>query len=638
MTAPRGWRMGSLGDAFVDVHGNTAPFDREVERGVKEASEEAEDEAVKGGRDLGDAMGKALGDNLKNQGPKLARDIEDGLKRQKIRTKVTVQLDKEGNVVKKWVSTITDEISDAFDAADSGGRKGFFGRISTGISDAIGAGFNVSGRSPLIALLVPLLGAIVGLILAAVQAVNALVAILATLPAVIGAVALQAGILVIAFQGIGTAIEGAFAAKNAKELNEALKDLTPSAQNFVRQLLPLRDFFNELKPFIQENFFKGLGNLFGTGGALTPLMGVIAGAGPLARQLGIFLHELAAVFGSPAFLTFVEEVLPATVDWLAVFGPSFATFLTGFTEFATATLPFLSRIGDDLSETFRLLGEFLSGAASDPGLQQWFDNMFITWRKVQVLITEVFKFLGAFMASLDKAGGNELLDTLSEAIDLLTFFISSPAGIKALEGLIHTAEVAIIVFTGLAVAILLVFAAIEKLAEIVGLVVRVVSTGLKGLWGDITGFFGNMKSEFLAFFNADTLYQAGRNLMSGLIRGITSMLNPLRGAMNLAMMVVRAFLPFSPAKMGPLSGEGDPLLRGREITTRLAEGITSGDSQLRSSMTTATSNIVFGAGAIQLGFHGALPTEEQARSTGMAAGAGITALLSRQAGLAVRMT
>lgn len=629
--------MGSLGDAFVDVHGNTAPFDREVERGVKEASEEAEDEATKGGRDLGDAMGKAMGDSLKSQGPKLAKDIEDGLKRQKIRTKVTVQLDKEGNVVRQWVSTITDEITDAFNAVDSGGRQSFLGRITTGISDAIGAGFNISGRSPLIGALIPVLLSIVGLVLAAIQAVQVLVAIVSTLPAVIGAVAIQAGIVAIAFDGVGTAIQGAFAAKNAQELNEALKDLTPSAQEFVRQLLPLRDFFNELRPFIQENFFQGLGDLFGQNGALLPLMGVLAGAGPLARQLGIFFHELAAFFGSPAFITFVEEVMPATVAFLEKFGPGFVAFLTGFTNFATASLPFLSKLGDDLSETFTLIGQKLDELARDPATQEWFDRMFLTWRKIQVLITEVFDFIFALFASLDKAGVNEILDALSEALDRLTFFISSPVGIKGLEGLIHAAELGIIVFTGLVMAILLFFAVLEKIGEIINLVVRVVSEGLSGLWGDITGFFGNLRSEFLAFFNADTLYQAGRNLMSGLIRGITSMLNPLRGAMSMAMTVLSAFLPFSPAKVGPLSGEGDPLLRGREITARLAEGITSGNGQLRTSMTTATSNIVFGAGAIQLGFHGALPTEEQARSTGMAAGAGITTLLSRQAGLAVRM-
>ena len=629
--------MGSLGDAFVDVHGNTAPFDREVERGVKLASEEAEDEAVKGGKDLGDAMGKALGDNLKNQGPKLAREIEAGLKRQKIRTKVTAQLDKEGNVVRQWVTTITDEIQDAFDVVDAKGRQGIFGRISTGISDAIGAGFNISGRSPLIALLVPLLATIVGLILAAVQAAGSLVAILFTLPAVIGAVALQAGIVAIAFDGMGTAIEGAFAAKNAQELNEALKELTPSAQQFVRDLLPLRDVFKEIRGFLQENFFQGLGSLFGENGVLLPLLGAIAGAGPLARQLGVFFHELAAFFGSPAFVTFVEEVMPATVEFLSTFGPSFVAFLTGFTEFATATLPFLGRIGDDLSETFTLLGQFLSDAARDPGLQEWFDRMFITWRKVQVLITEAFKFIAAFMSSLDKAGGNELLDALSEALDRLTFFISSPAGIKALEGLIHAAEVGIIVFTGLAMAILLVFAIMEKLAEIVNMVIRIVSEGLSGLWGDISGFFSNLGGAFLGFFNTETLFQAGRNLIIGLMSGIRSMFNPLRAVMGGIGAIVAAFLPFSPAREGPLSGEGDPLLRGREISARLAEGITTGGSELRTAMTSATSNIVFGPGSVQLGFHGALPTEEEAMTTGMAAGAGITAVLARQASLAVRM-
>ena len=100
----------------------------------------------------------------------------------------------------------SNEIEDAFTKAS--GPGGPFSKIGQGVADAIGAGFNVSGRSSLILFLIPLVGAIVGLVLAAVQAANALVAVLATVPALIAGIGIQVAVLALAFHGLGTAIRG----------------------------------------------------------------------------------------------------------------------------------------------------------------------------------------------------------------------------------------------------------------------------------------------------------------------------------------------------------------------------------------------------------------------------------------------
>lgn len=72
------------------------------------------------------------------------------------------------------------------------------------------------------------------------------------------------------------------------------------------------------------------------------------------------------------------------------------------------------------------------------------------------------------------------------------------------------------------------------------------------------------------------LWQGGVNLVMGLVHGIESVASAPVHAMSSLISDVRSFLPFSPAKRGPLSGSGSPDIAGAKIPAMLAEGITGG--------------------------------------------------------------
>lgn len=634
--------MARLAEAFIGLHADGDPFEREVGPAVKKGAELAEDDLEVAGQKWGEVLADSSSDELKKSGPKFAKGIEDGLRGQRVKVKgIKFEVDKSGNIGRRWVSLVTEEIEEAFkQEAASGGRGGIFSRIQTAFADAIGAGFNISGRSPLVAFLIPLVGVIAGLILGAVQAVNALIAALVAVPAAIAGIVVSAGVLMIAFEGVGTAIQGAFAAKNAKELNAALEGLTPAAKAFVRSLLPLKDFFTDLKTVLQEAFFVQIFPLFGPGGTLTPLLDILRSQlPPVASALGMFADNVAKAFGSPEFQEFVKALLPELAHWLRELGPDFRIFLRGLSDLGTFALPFLSFLGREMNENFRLLGEFFSDLKDDPGARQWLEDMEVTFRKVEVLITEVLKFIVAFFDTLNKAGGDRVLDAFSEAFDRLTFFLSTDVGQKAMEGLISLSIASIQAFTGLLILILLIIAGIEKLGEIAALIARVVSTGLAGLWGDITEFFSGLVETIVGWFARvpRRLEGIGREMISSLARGITSMVGFLGSAV--ASVLTRGlfnFLPQSPAKEGPLSGKGDPMISGRTIMDRLAAGMSSGLPEVRNVSSTAATTINFGPGAISVGFEGAVPTPAQARTTGSAVGQGILGLLNRDAALGVR--
>ncbi|MFD7016143.1 phage tail tape measure protein [Streptomyces sp. NPDC059928] len=80
------------------------------------------------------------------------------------------------------------------------------------------------------------------------------------------------------------------------------------------------------------------------------------------------------------------------------------------------------------------------------------------------------------------------------------------------------------------------------------------------------------------------LWNAGANVIRGLINGINSMFGAVGHAVSGIVSDIKAHLPWSPAKKGPLSGSGAPEIGGRNITKLLAKGIDSGTGDIEAAM------------------------------------------------------
>jgi TP901 family phage tail tape measure protein len=103
-------------------------------------------------------------------------------------------------------------------------------------------------------------------------------------------------------------------------------------------------------------------------------------------------------------------------------------------------------------------------------------------------------------------------------------------------------------------------AAVNSIRDKINMAVSVV----RGLPGQIIGAVGNLGS---------LLYNAGQNVINGLINGISSRIGAIRDKMAEAASMIRNHLPFSPAKVGPLSGAGDPTKSGAKIVEMVATGM-----------------------------------------------------------------
>jgi hypothetical protein len=686
--------MADIGDAYIDVHANTDPFNRELPRELDRIADDSERELNRSGGKIGDRVSDGMDREFKRRGKGFARSIGDGLKGTTIRVSSILRFDRiRDSIRRRFRRDVGDGIADEVaNALDRVGRSGVFNRLTQGVADAIGAGFNVSGRSPLIAILIPAILALVGVIGAAIQAVNALIAVLFIVPALLGSIGLQIGVVAIAFQGLGEAVKGAFAAKNAQELEEALKNLTPSARAFVKELLPLRDFFKVLRNTVQENFFAQLtGAITALRTALGPSL--LRGFASLATVAGGFLRDFARVLSSPTFVRFIQQLFAATNEWVTTFGRALfgpRGFLPALTEMSITLIPFLRKFGDITVRFFEVLSGLMFRFASFKGTPRWLDRMAATLQKVVDLAFNLGDFLFVFLQGLDEAGGQNLITTLSEALQELIFFLSSPVGQKAMEGLVDIGIIGIKSFTGLLIIFLSVVAAFEaffewlknsfvpgflEALETLGLGLTIVAVAIaaffKNIGDDVASFFRfianvillvglgirnfvnaaldraraiieyikSLPGRVLAFVKGfgSVLVNAGRSLIQGLINGVRQKLSELWAIISGVAGRIGGFFGASPAKEGPLSGHGYTTYRGRRLMEGLIEGIQSEIPQLRQVSMNAASNIVFGAGSVQVTVAGEAPDVNRARAAGAAMGTAAASIIAaRNTRLAVR--
>ena len=661
--------MAELGEAFVTVRASTKQFPGDVKKGLEQASKDAE----KLLDDIGEVWGDKLADSTSNELKKHGKDFGDAVEKsvEKVTVKVRPKIDyhnvrnSKGQFAKLG-SNIEQEIEEAFTRA---GRPG--GPVTSfvqGFRDAIGSVFNISGKSPLVGALVPVFGALIGLVLAAVQAVNALVAVLTVVPGLIAAIGIQAGVLFLAFKGIGSAVQGAFAAKNTKELNEAIKGLTPPAQAFVKSLLPLKPLFKQLQTVTQSNFFTALGDVVtGIRVALGPE--VLKGFGRVATQLGLFFRQFGMFLSSKTFVSFVRDVFPATANFIGRFGPAFIKFLEALIRMADVAMPFLRDLGVLVSNSLTSWANTIQALVGNGGdFKVWLAQMMQTLVSVGEVVGQAVQLITVLMVQLNRAGGATILDTIADALEQLSMFFASPVGLKAMEGFVDIAKFMIMSLAGLVIAVGLVVAVLEILGEslhefwrfVVQVLVPGVVGGFAWLGKSITDHVQSAIQLVLDIPDRirrglsginSVLYNAGRNLIHGFIDGIRSMFGSLGNVVHEAMNIVGRFVPGSPAKEGPLSGQGYVYYRGQRMVKDFGEGITSGFGDLRMGLGSDLGAMVsalapqaapgagttFAAGAVKLTFEGALPTEQQAYGIGKAAMAGMgDQLAKRDTRLAVR--
>jgi phage-related protein len=126
---------------------------------------------------------------------------------------------------------------------------------------------------------------------------------------------------------------------------------------------------------------------------------------------------------------------------------------------------------------------------------------------------------------------------------------------------------------------------LDVLTGPIGLAVNFIRThwtqivnGAKEVWHDVVHWFDEMGTDIRGFFDklATDLFTAGKKIIQFLANGIKAAVGDVEHAVGSVVDDIKSFLPFSPARKGPLSGSGSPDRSGSQIAAMLAAGMTSG--------------------------------------------------------------
>lgn len=203
----------------------------------------------------------------------------------------------------------------------------------------------------------------------------------------LGLAALAGGTAVLAFQGVGDALEALNKAKleptaaNIDAARQALEKISPAARDFVVQLDSMRPALQSIRDGAAAGMFPGLlEGLDGFENAIPRVRGLFEALGGAVGELGAMTGESLGSGEWDAFLDFLTTEAPPAIEQL---GRTIGSLATGFSELWMATQPLNAGFGDWLESVADGFEGWASGLAQTDGFAEFVDYVRITGPQVQ---------------------------------------------------------------------------------------------------------------------------------------------------------------------------------------------------------------------------------------------------------------
>lgn len=562
--------------------------------------------------------------------------------------------DRTGNRFTRFIRSILSSIGGTFSSAfrKAGEVFGEFGKALGNIFEVLS-----SGPTKFIAIglaIVPLLSLITGL----GAVLSNVVGIVGILPSSLAVAVAAFAPLLIAFHGFGDALSAAFSG-DPEKFKEALKGVTPAAQEILKDIAGLKTAFTDLRRRVQEAFFSPLVDDVDKFAAnlLTPLTdGLVI----VSRELGGLISDILGSLSSPRGAQFLQEVFQTTADILHSMRPAILELAKGFGNVAEAALPIVRELSEKLAGVLTDFGEFLSRSAKDGSLEKFIRDALDALKDLGAFL----KSIGSVVAALfgdesSQEAGKKLLADLTEGFKNLAEFLKSDAGKDFLKFLAEDLDATVNAVRNLGLAIGIVIVAVtdftgavhELIDELIDLWKKLtegadsaktgvlqsmtdLATGLIGL-GGLFFFAGEALSGSFAKGFGTGAGSALGSVKDSFVNSVRSGLNGLIGSINKGISLLDTALIFTSLPRIPLLAQGGlafgPSIigeAGRELAVPLNNP--SAQEAIRQALGGAAGGVTIEAGAVQVVFQGVMPTRQQAFDVGQQVADGIAAFMARR--------
>jgi hypothetical protein len=344
---------------------------------------------------------------------------------------------------------------------------------------------------------------------------QSLAALGALLPALAITGVLVSKTLSTAFKGVGEAMKAA-AEGDAAALEEAIKDLSPAAQAFVREVAKIAPAWEKVGKAVQESFFapfRGAFSELANPSVLAALQTAMSGiAGALGRAAAGVAKVIGAA-GRSGQLARIFSPLTRAVERITVLAPSMTKAFLGLAEVAAPVVESLSKV---LAGKLGGVIDKINAAVASGEMKEFFENAVDAVVAFGSVLADIGRIFSAVMGGLN-VEGNSAIGTIGVLIDTLANFLESAEGLEALNaigvvisqlggllGAVVTpllkplATLVTIIGTNLALALKFLMPAITLLAEAFGGLLQPVMEALGPIFKDlVTNVAGPLASAII---------------------------------------------------------------------------------------------------------------------------------------------
>lgn len=372
----------------------------------------------------------------------------------------------------------------ARDAADELVKVGVAAKIGQALAGAGGGIGNILGSIGSFGFAHPLFAAIVALLPAIFALAGSLVdllGLLAVIPASIGVLVAAIAPLITAFHGIGDAI-GAVASGDVDKINEALKDLAPSARSFVRELGAAMPLLHTLRVETQEAFFRPfVGVISILARNLFPALRV--GMHDVAMALGDMFRQLGLLLADKDIVEDIGDVFETTARVISQFAPHLVDFIGIMFGVMEHGLPFVERMADGFGRLLDRFGAFISESLKTGSFEDFIENAFTAIKDLGDLAGAVFHLIIALFGDTGDEG-HTLLQALTDITNQFAKFFESAEGQRALQDFLNTLPAIITVIAAAFKTLEFLIVLPQRIADAVIVAIHTVTD-----WGAAIGDF-----------------------------------------------------------------------------------------------------------------------------------------------------
>lgn len=271
-------------------------------------------------------------------------------------------------------------------------------------------------------------GAIIELVGALTAAMGAFAAIPGVAAPIIGAF----GAIKIATLGMEDAFK-ALAKGDAEKLAEALKGLSPAAQEFVLAAGRIRESFKPIQQAVQEEFFKGLGKQMELV-AQTSFPMLRKGLVDISKEMNGLLLEAARVAREPFFQGMIAKTLETTAQSTNTLKGAIEPLAQAVSGLVTVGLPYTNMLADWIVKQSKVAATYVNSADGQRELTQMINAGISALGKLLDLAGSVASlFVSLFNVSNKE--GISFIDTLTKIVDQVNAWVNSAEGQKLLQSL-----------------------------------------------------------------------------------------------------------------------------------------------------------------------------------------------------------